>query len=95
VTTKEVTERRIAAILRRFLRGDEFYTNRSPFISRLEIDELGKLGFEIQTEHMHGAGAGPIAVYPLHNASEYEQKGPSDRGFKEKAIKWLKEHEKN
>lgn len=65
--------RRILNLIRRLLDGDEFYTNASPHITHGEIEELRTLGFRVQTEHTHGANAGPIAVYPLIK-SEFEQR---------------------
>lgn len=60
--------RRIKNIIRRMVNGEEFYTNRSPRISRAEIKEIDAIDVDLwlQTEHTHGAQPGPIAVYPLH-----------------------------
>lgn len=50
------------------VQGDDFYTNDSPRISKVEITEINSLGFDLwlQVEHTYGASAGPIVVYPLH-----------------------------
>lgn len=59
--------------------GQDFYTNSSPRISYTEIKEVQEaLGLLLQREHMFGAHAGPIAVYPLQKDE-----------FVEKANKFL------
>lgn len=61
------------------LDGEDFYTNNSPRISRKEITEVeNALDIQLQRDHTHGAQAGPIAVYPLH-----------EDDFTEKAKKFL------
>lgn len=61
------------------LDGEDFYTNYSPRISRVEIEEVeNAVDIALQIEHTHGAQAGPIAVYPLHKDN-----------FTEKAKKFL------
>ena len=57
--------RRQQNLIKRFLNGEEFYTNFSPRITHAEIKELDNLGLRLQCDHTHGAEAGPIAVYPL------------------------------
>ena len=60
--------------------GDDFYTNAHPRISKAEIKEVETLlDTWLQKEHMSGAHAGPIAVYPL-----------DEEEFKEKAARFLK-----
>jgi len=62
-----IGRRRLRNIIQRLLDGDEYYTNLSPRISWAEIEEVqNALGTLLQVEHTHGAQAGPIAVYPLH-----------------------------
>ena len=58
--------RRILNLVRRMMDGEEYYTNCSPRITHEEMKTLEAFGFQLQTEHTHGAQAGPIAVYPLH-----------------------------
>ena len=52
--------------MKRMAQSERFYTNFSPRISNVEIAEIEKkLGTLLQREHIAGASAGPIAIYPL------------------------------
>ena len=60
-------KKRIKNIIKRLMiKGEEYYTNRYPNITKKEIQILSDLGLELQREHTHGANPGPISVYPLH-----------------------------
>jgi len=73
-------ERRFENIVRRMLDGDDFYTNRSPRISRAEIEEIEtRLGVQLQKDYTFGAIPGPIAIYPVNKVE-----------FAKKASKFLK-----
>lgn len=59
-------KRRILNIIRRMRDKTDFYTNVSPRITRSEIREIEELlGTSLQIEHLYGASAGPIVVYPI------------------------------
>jgi hypothetical protein len=59
-----MTATRIKNVCARFVNEETFYTNRSPRISRKEIEEFRQIGIYLNTEHDAGALAGPIVVFP-------------------------------
>lgn len=75
--------KRIRNLIVKLMNGDDLYVNRSPRISVSEIEEIDKLGLEIQTEYILGAESGsPRMAYALHLDV-----------FRERAKKILEEHE--
>jgi len=58
---------RIRNLIIKLMNEEDLWINFSPRITMSEINEIEKLGLQVQTEYIHGAESGsPRMAYALH-----------------------------